>query len=102
MKKTWLVVAAAILALAMAGTAQAGGNAAAGKTLAKRCAGCHGADGKGKGENPPIAGGDEVAFIAAMGGYKSGAKKHAMMNMLSRKLSDQDMADLAAYYASLK
>jgi cytochrome c553 len=102
MQNTWLVAAAAILALGMAGTAQAAGDAAAGEAKAKGCVGCHGADGKGKGKNPPIAGKDEAAFVAVMGEYKSGAKKHSMMNMLAKKLSDQDMADLAVYYASMK
>ena len=101
MKKTWLLVAAAILALGMAGTAQAGGDAAAGKTKAKGCVGCHGADGKGKGKNPPIVGKDEATFVASLNDYKSGSKEHKMMNMLAKKLSDQDMADLAAYYASM-
>jgi cytochrome c553 len=86
----------------MAGTAQAAGDAAAGEAKSKGCIGCHGADGKGKGNNPGIAGTDEAAFIAAMGDYKSGAKKHSMMNMLAKKLSDADVANLAAYYASLK
>jgi cytochrome c553 len=85
----------------MAGTAQAAGDAAAGKAKAKSCAGCHGADGKGVKKNPPLAGKDEAAFVAAMNDYKSGAKKHSMMNMLSKKLSDADIANLAAYYSSL-
>lgn len=102
MKKTGLVVAAAILALGLAGTAQAAGDAAAGEAKAKGCVGCHGADGKGKGNNPPIAGKDEASFVKAMADYKSGAKKHSMMNMLAKKLNDQDMADLAAYYAGMK
>jgi len=101
MMRTWLIVAAAVLALGMAGTAQAGGDAAAGKAKAKSCVGCHGADGKGVKKNPPIAGKDEAAFVAAMNDYKSGAKKHSMMNMLTKKLSDADIANLAAYYASL-
>ena len=101
MTKAWLVAAATILALGLAGTAQAGGDAAAGEAKAKSCAGCHGADGKGKASNPPIAGMDEAAFLASMADYKTGVKKHAMMNMLAKKLNDQDVANLAAYYASL-
>ncbi|MDH3595108.1 MAG: c-type cytochrome [Rhodospirillales bacterium] len=101
MMRTWLIAAAAVLALGVAGTAQAAGDAAAGKTKAKSCAGCHGADGKGVKKNPPLAGKDEAAFVAAMNDYKSGAKKHSMMNMLAKKLSDADIANLAAYYSSL-
>ncbi len=102
MTKAWLVAAASVLALGTAGTAQAGGDAAAGQAQAKSCAGCHGADGKGNASNPPIAGMDVGAFVAAMGDYKSGLKKHAMMNILAKKLNDQDVANLAAYYATLK
>ena len=65
-------------------------------------ASCHGPDGKGVKDNPGIAGMDEAAFVAAMTAYKDGSKKHKMMNMLSKKLSDGDMANLAAYYGSLK
>ena len=100
MMRTWLIVAAAVLALGMAGPAQAG-DAAAGKAKAKSCAGCHGAKGEGVKKNPPLAGKDEAAIVASMNDYKSGAKKHSMMNMLSKKLSDADIANLAAYYASL-
>lgn len=101
MMRTWLIVAAAVLALGMAGTAQAGGDAVAGKAKAKSCAGCHGAKGEGVKKNPPLAGTDEAALVAAMNDYKSGAKKHSMMNMLAKKWSDADIANLAAYYASL-
>lgn len=102
MTKAWVIAAATILALELASTAQAGGDATAGEAKAKSCAGCHGADGKGNASNPPIAGMDEAAFVAAMGDYESGARKHAMMKILAKKLNDQDIANLAAYYASLK
>ena len=43
---------------------------------------------------------DEAAFVKAMNDYKSGARKHMMMEMFAKKLSDQDNADLAAFYAT--
>jgi len=101
MKTRWLVIAAAALALGLAGSANAAGDAAAGKAKAKSCAGCHGANGKGKGNNPSVAGMSEAKFVKAMQDYKSGAKKHKTMNALSKNLSSKDMANLAAYYASL-
>ncbi|MDH3475911.1 MAG: c-type cytochrome [Rhodospirillales bacterium] len=101
MSKSWLLIAAATLALSLAGPAQAG-DAAAGEAKAKSCASCHGPDGEGVKDNPPIAGMDEGAFVAALAAYKDGSKEHKMMNMLSKKLSDEDMANLAAYYATLK
>jgi cytochrome c553 len=102
MSKSWLLIAAATLALSLAGPAQAGGDAEAGKAKAKSCASCHGPDGKGVKDNPAIAGMEEGAFVAAMAAYKDGSKEHKMMNMLSKKLSDDDVANLAAYYVSLK
>jgi cytochrome c553 len=102
MKRNWLILGLVTLALAFPGAAYAGGDAAVGKAKAKSCAGCHGADGKGKKKNPPLTGFDEAAFAESMAAYKSGAKEHKMMNRLAKKLSDDDIANLAAYYATMK
>jgi len=101
MKTRWLVIAATALALGIAGSANAAGDAAAGKAKAKSCAGCHGADGKGKKDNPSLVKLSEAKFAQAMQDYKSGKRKHKTMNALSKKLSGGDIANLAAYYASL-
>ena len=95
-----MVIAAAVLALGAAAPAHAG-DAAAGKSKAKSCAGCHGADGKGGKGNPSIINISEAHFIKAMKDYKSGKRSHKTMAALSKKLSDADIANLAAYYASL-
>ena len=99
MKKAILLFTA--LFLAMTGTAYAGGDAAAGKTKAASCMGCHGANGEGMGPNPKIAGLSEQLFVQAMVEYKTGKRPHMGMQALSKGLSDQDFADLAAYYAGL-
>ncbi len=99
MKRTILVFAA--LCLAMVGSAYAGGDAAAGKSKAASCMGCHGANGEGMGPNPKITGLTEEAFVKAMVEYKTGKRPHMGMQALSKALSEQDFADLAAYYASL-
>ena len=80
------------------------GDAAAGQAKAEECATCHGDDGKGDGkDNPPIAGMAEADFVKAISEYKSGARtKNKMMIKISGKLSDDDIANLAAYYATLK
>ncbi len=83
-------------------SAQAGGNAEAGKAKAASCASCHGPNGEGIDPNPPLAGLAPDAFIAAMNEYKSGKRDHAMMKALAASTSDEDIADMAAYYASLK
>ena len=102
MKTSFLMVAMTALVFAASGPAQAGGDADAGKAKAKACAGCHGANGEGKKKNPPVAGMAEDAFIQAMQDYKSGKREHKAMVRAAKKLSDEDFANMAAYYAGLK
>lgn len=102
MKSSLMLIAATALVVALAGPAQADGDVAEGEALAKKCAACHGADGKGKKDNPAIAGMAADAFIQAMNDYKSGKKDNKTMKRTADKLSDDDIEDLAAYYASLK
>lgn len=91
-----------LVALGSAGFAMAGGDAAAGKEKSGMCASCHGADGAGMGPNPALKGIDETAFYESLKAYKSGEKDNAMMQSLAQSLTDQDMKDLAAYYATMK
>ena len=86
----------------IAATAQAAGDAAAGKAKAAMCAACHGDNGQGVAPNPALAGKPEAEQVKALKDYKSGAKSNPMMSSLAATLSDQDMENLAAYYASLK
>lgn len=102
MKLNVPVVVASSFLIAVAGLAHAAGDAAAGKTKSTQCATCHGANGKGGGANPAIAGMDTAKFVAAIADFKSGKRNNPMMGMMAKKLSDQDAADLAAYYATLK
>jgi cytochrome c553 len=108
MKKP-LVAIACIALLGTAPFAFAGGDAAAGKAKAGPCVNCHGAHGEGKKAaeegkkpNPPIAGKKEAEFVQALEEYKSGKRDSSAMKMFAKKLSTEDMANLAAYYASLK
>ncbi len=72
------------------------------QALSARCAGCHGADGLGVGTFPALAGKDADYLAKALQDYKSGARANPMMNTIAKSLSDQDIGDLAAHYASLK
>jgi len=96
-----LSTAATILILTL-GVAQAAGDAAAGKVKAASCAGCHGPNGQGVAPNPALAGKSEDQLLQDLQEYKSGKRTNAVMKALAAGLSDQDMANLAAYYASLK
>jgi cytochrome c553 len=84
------------------GVAQAAGDAAAGKAKAATCAGCHGANGEGKAPNPALAGMAEDKFVQALKDYKSGKLNKPIMKTFAAQLSDKDMENLAAYFASLK
>jgi cytochrome c553 len=83
-------------------TAQAAAAPGASQPLSAKCAGCHGADGLGIGNFPALAGQAAEYLIKQLHEYKSGARQNVMMNALAKSLSEQDIADLAAYYASLK
>ena len=101
MKSTRLVIAV-VAFFGVASAAQAGGDAQAGKAKAAACAGCHGASGEGKAPNPALAGKAEDQVLQALKDYKSGKRTNAVMKTFATPLSDRDMANLAAYYASLK
>lgn len=95
MKTKWVLIAATAAALGLAGMT---GSAWAVSTAA--CAGCHGANGQGTKNGPKLAGDSKSDLISDLKAYRSGAKKHATMNALTKNLSDADIESLAAYYAS--
>ena len=77
---------------------------AAGKSIAEAgCADCHGDDGKGDDETPGIAGMAVDKFTKAMTEYQNGTRtKDAKMAKAAKKLTAAQVANVAAYYASLK
>jgi cytochrome c553 len=93
----WLFVAVAYL-----GVAQAAGHIQPGKARAAACTGCHGASVEDKAGNPGLAGKSEDVLVQALKDYKSGKRRSAVMKSFANGLSDQDMENVAAYYASLK
>jgi cytochrome c553 len=97
-----LLIAGLVTSLGLASSALAAGDAQAGKAKAGACAACHGANGEGKAQNPPLAGKAQDQFVQALKDYKSGKRANAVMKTMASPLSEQDMANLAAYYASLK
>ena len=81
----------------------AAGNAAAGRQKALMCQTCHGLDGKAKiPEAPNLAGQSEVYLVKALNDYRSGARKNDMMSLVAPTLKDNDINDLAAYYAAIE
>ena len=98
--------AAAALALGHAGALHsAGGDPAAGKEKTGMCAGCHGISGYRTAfpqvYSVPKLGGQHAAYIVkALQAYKSGERRNPTMKAIAADLSDKDMDDLAAYYAT--
>jgi cytochrome c553 len=91
-----------VASFGIVGGAQAAGNVEAGKTKSATCVACHPADGRVVPPNPAIAGKPEADQVKALKDYKSGARPNPLMRGLTAALSDQDMEDLSAFYASLK
>jgi cytochrome c553 len=72
-----------------------------GATLALACTMCHGARGLSQADSPNLAGQYETAMYKELQDYKTGARVNAVMSPRVAGLSDQDMRDLAAYFAYL-
>jgi cytochrome c553 len=89
--------------LAFASGAQAAGDPALGKAKAAPCAACHGPDGKGTAPNFPVLAGQHASYLVhALKQYRDGERKNAVMAPQAQNLSDDDIADLAAWFASLE
>lgn len=72
-----------------------------GATLAMQCTMCHGDRGLSSADTPNLAGQYQPAIYKQLRDYKSGARVNAIMSPRVSNLSDQDMRDIAAYYAYL-
>jgi cytochrome c553 len=91
------------LALGTAAPAFAAGDAVNGKVLSYTCLGCHGIDNY---KNvyptysvPELYGQHAAYLVAALKEYRSGDRSHATMHMQAASLSDQDIDDIAAFFA---
>ncbi len=99
--------AAAVLALASApAQAQVTGDAKAGEGKVAMCIGCHGIVGYQSSfpevyRVPKIAGQNAKYVAAVLEAYKKGDRKHPSMRGIATTLSDQDIADVSAYYEAL-
>jgi cytochrome c553 len=81
------------------------GDAARGATLNATCIGCHGIPGYQSSfpevhRVPAISGQNAKYIAAALNAYKKGERKHGTMRAVAASLSEQDIADLAAYYST--
>ncbi len=81
----------------------AAGDATAGRGKSQVCAGCHGVDGNAAIPNyPKLAGQHANYLVKQMQAFKSGKRNDAIMKGQVANLTEKDMQDLAAYFASQK
>lgn len=100
----WFLAGLAGFALVVLPTlALAAGNAEAGRDKARQCAVCHGLEGVAKRPDAPNIGGESELYLEKqLEAFRSGERRHAQMSIIAGGLSDQDIADLVAWYASLE
>jgi len=101
-----LVAAATLATVAFSASAQGiTGDAKAGQNKAEMCIGCHGIPGYQNSfpevhKVPKISGQTDKYIIASLNSYKKGDRKHPTMRGIAGPLTEQDMADLAAFYST--
>lgn len=99
----WTVTIAAALIGCVSAASAEDAKAGAQKIKTLQCISCHGRDGVSKlPEAPNLAGQGKDYLKIALNAYRSGARKNDMMTVMAAKLTDEDIADLAAYYAAIE
>ena len=89
--------------LACSTVANAAGDAVLGKKVMLKCQVCHGKDGIAKlPDAPNLAGQKEAYLVKALTAFKAGERKNEQMTVVIKGLSDEDIANVAAYYSSIK
>ncbi len=103
MRSVTIAACCAVL-LAATHTGAAAADAAAGKAKVQQtCAVCHGLDGLGKNPDVPNLAGESPIYIRTqLHAFKSGARQHQQMSIIAQGLSDEDIANVAAWFSSLK
>jgi len=84
--------------LAAAAAAQAQVNQI--RVWAAACANCHGTDGRAQTGNEPLAGKDKDELVQKLLDFKSGRKPATIMHQLSKGYTDEQLAQIAAYFAA--
>ena len=102
-----ILAAVVLVSVAVGSNAQGTkGDAVAGEKKVAMCIGCHNIPGYQASfpevyKVPKIAGQNGAYIVAALTAYRAGERKHPSMRAIATSLSDQDMADVAAYYEQL-
>jgi cytochrome c553 len=102
--RSFAIAGLSVVLSILAAPLHAEGDAAAGKNKTAMCAGCHGIPGfrtaYPETYRVPKLGGQNAGYIVnALKAYKAGERQHPTMKAIAASLTEQDMADLAAYYS---
>jgi cytochrome c553 len=90
-----------LVMLSLPGVALAKGDPVSGQEKAVTCEACHGKDGHSIDPNYPNLAGQHYSYLVkALSDYRSGDRSNAIMSSFASNLSNQDIEDLAAWYAS--
>ncbi len=101
--KLRLILSLGICLSSMPVLAASVGDATAGRTKASACAACHGADGNATIPNYPKLAGQHASYLVKqLMAFKNGQRKNGIMQGQVATLNEQDMADIAAFYAKQK
>jgi cytochrome c553 len=98
------VAAAALIATAFVASTAFAADPAAGKKVAQgTCAVCHGVDGIAKVPDAPHLAAENVEYLMRqLKAFKSGERKHEQMSIIAQGMSDEQMADVSAWYSQIK
>jgi cytochrome c553 len=103
MKLIRALAALGIVAICLGPATAKAADARAGRQKIVVCQACHGLDGLSKNpEAPNLAGQIEGYMVKVLKEYRSGERRNESMNIVAKDMSDEDMADVSAYYAAIQ
>jgi cytochrome c553 len=98
-----ILLASGVAAAALAGPVAAADAQAGRQKVAGLCQACHGMDGLSKNpEAPNLAGQIQNYLAKSLNEYRSGERRNESMNIVAKELTDEEIANLSAYYASIQ
>ncbi|KNX41375.1 Cytochrome c4 precursor [Roseovarius tolerans] len=101
MRQMMLLALGGVFLAQMSYAQEVTGDAQAGRKLAMQCRTCHGIEGHAKMPIVPHIGGENPSYIEhQLTAFRDGQRVHEMMSVVARGLSDQAIADLAAWYSA--
>ena len=94
------ILFAALIAASPLSTFAQSADQVAGRNLASACAICHGTDGRSAGGNEPLAGMARDEMVRKLNEFRTGAKPATIMHQISKGYTDQQIAQIAAFFAA--